>query len=823
MSHPVHRFGDFIIDTAARELWHGGHLVALPPKSFECLAYLLEHRERAVGRDELISAVWGRVDVSDALLAQTLLRARRAVNDTGSGQTAIRTVPRFGYRWVGAVTAETIEASREDVAAPARTASGDTHDAAEETTAETAFAATSAAAAPIAVAQPVSGKAVESAPMAASIVATPHTPSHARRRSGFLIAALLALALVVISIVAWRMRAPVAVTAVASDLVVVLPVRISSAGTENAWIRLGAMDYIASRLRDDGHLKVLPSEQVVKLVENSDEQDARGTGAPRGVELKTGAAYVLQPAATPAADGWDFSVDVYHDEGVQTLHAHAATPLEAAAKVVAQALESMGVRPREQETVTSFGLNELLHRVDAAALAGDLDGARKLIAGASAEERESPELRVRAGQLEFRSGHVDEAETTFKSLTAAGASPPASVRALAQMGLGAVAVRRGEYAAAEREYSASIASFGNGGDVEIGHAYLGRAVAHAGQQQYDAALADFGRARVELERVGDQLGAARVDANIGIAETARARYNTALADLDRAIATFTRFGVRDDLVASLLAKTRALQAVVDPDEALATSERAWQLVQPLENRELFRRVGAERVRTLLATGQLNAVEKVLGQIDARDHAAGDAADPDIQALRARLLLEQGRAADALAMAQPLLAATKTPAEGSSAALLDAADVVLRAALRTKQVDVAQQAVATLQSQDGDDNQRKLFALMREAGQAQISSMQGKPDASDHFEAALKAADDLGIPEQTVMVASACVIHLVEAHQIDKAAGVLGRLAGYSDRDFRAAHAAAVFYAASGDAKLAEAAQSRERALAGERPQPLAWP
>jgi len=516
-------------------------------------------------------------------------------------------------------------------------------------------------------------------------------------------------------------------------------------------------------------------------------------------------------------------VDVYHDEGVQTLHAHAAAPLQAAAQVVAQALESMGVRPRAQETVTSFGLNELLHRVDAATLAGDLDGARKLIAGASAQERESPELRVRAGQLEFRSGHVDEAESTFKSLTAASAAPPASVRALAQMGLGAVAVRRGEYAAAEREYSAAIASFGNSGDVEVGHAWLGRAVAHAGQQQYDAALADFGRARVELERVGDQLGAARVDANIGIAETARARYNTALSDLDRAIATFTRFGVRDDLVASLLAKTRALQAVVDPDEALATSERAWQLVQPLENRELFRRVGAERARTLLATGRLAAAETVFGEIDARDHAAGDAADPDIQALRARLLLEQGRVADAVAMAQPLLATANTRAESNLSAVVDAAAVVVRAALRTKQADVAQQALAALPSQDGDDNQRKLFALMREAGQAEISASQDKPDAAEHFEAALKAADDLGIPEQIVIVASAYVIHLADAHQIDKAAGVLGRLAGYSDRDFRAAHAAAVFYAASGDTKLAQAAQARERDLAGERPQPLTWP
>src|SRR5262249_7986500 len=98
-----YRFGDFRLAPAARELWLDAELVALPPKSLDCLIYLVEHRERAVGRDELISAVWGRTAVSDDVLAQTLLRARRAVGDTGNDQRAIRTVPRFGYRWISPI------------------------------------------------------------------------------------------------------------------------------------------------------------------------------------------------------------------------------------------------------------------------------------------------------------------------------------------------------------------------------------------------------------------------------------------------------------------------------------------------------------------------------------------------------------------------------------------------------------------------------------------------------------------------------------------------------------------------------------------------
>ncbi|HEY5782074.1 MAG TPA: winged helix-turn-helix domain-containing protein, partial [Lysobacter sp.] len=83
MRLPKYRFGPFELDAASRELSRDGERVALPPKSFECLAYLIAHRDRAVGRDELIAAVWGRVEVSDAVVAQTLLRARKALDDTG--------------------------------------------------------------------------------------------------------------------------------------------------------------------------------------------------------------------------------------------------------------------------------------------------------------------------------------------------------------------------------------------------------------------------------------------------------------------------------------------------------------------------------------------------------------------------------------------------------------------------------------------------------------------------------------------------------------------------------------------------------------------
>ncbi len=111
MCSTKYRFDEFELDPAARDLLRNGERVALPPKSFECLAYLLSHRDRAVGRDELISAVWGRIEVSDTVVAQTLLRARKAIGDSGGRQLLIRTVPRFGYRWIAPVREGTAEAA----------------------------------------------------------------------------------------------------------------------------------------------------------------------------------------------------------------------------------------------------------------------------------------------------------------------------------------------------------------------------------------------------------------------------------------------------------------------------------------------------------------------------------------------------------------------------------------------------------------------------------------------------------------------------------------------------------------------------------------
>jgi DNA-binding winged helix-turn-helix (wHTH) protein len=99
-------FGDHVLDTARRELRCGAEQVALEPQVFDLLVYLLQNRECVVSKDDFLASVWGGRIVSEATLDSRIAAARRAVGDSGTGQTLIRTFARKGVRFVGEVREE---------------------------------------------------------------------------------------------------------------------------------------------------------------------------------------------------------------------------------------------------------------------------------------------------------------------------------------------------------------------------------------------------------------------------------------------------------------------------------------------------------------------------------------------------------------------------------------------------------------------------------------------------------------------------------------------------------------------------------------------
>lgn len=111
-------FADCELDLATREFRVAGDLRAVEPKAFDLLAYLLNHRERVVSHDELMDAIWPGVIVTEAALARTVMKARKAVEDDAARQAVIRTVPKRGYRFVAELDNDTHGSTSEVPAEP---------------------------------------------------------------------------------------------------------------------------------------------------------------------------------------------------------------------------------------------------------------------------------------------------------------------------------------------------------------------------------------------------------------------------------------------------------------------------------------------------------------------------------------------------------------------------------------------------------------------------------------------------------------------------------------------------------------------------------
>ena len=96
-------FDDHALDTDRRELCRGPETIAVEPQVFDLLVFLVQNRDHVVSKDDLIEAVWGGRIVSESTLTSRINAARRAVGDSGEDQKLIRTIPRKGLRFVGAV------------------------------------------------------------------------------------------------------------------------------------------------------------------------------------------------------------------------------------------------------------------------------------------------------------------------------------------------------------------------------------------------------------------------------------------------------------------------------------------------------------------------------------------------------------------------------------------------------------------------------------------------------------------------------------------------------------------------------------------------
>ena len=233
-----YRFATYRLDTRTRELRGAdGAPIPLTAKAFDVLATLVEHRDRVVGRDELLGAVWSGRVVEENTLTQAIAALRRAFGTGPGDHRFIVTVPGHGYRFVADV---------------------DVDDEASE------------------------AAATEPAGLPASPAL--RAPQPKAPRGAYLGLALL-LVVGLTALAAWRMRPPV--VPVSSDAsLAVLPFRSLSEGPRDDMLALGLADTLITRIGSSTNLRVrsLASSQQF----DDPEQDPLDAGR------RLGARYIVE-------------------------------------------------------------------------------------------------------------------------------------------------------------------------------------------------------------------------------------------------------------------------------------------------------------------------------------------------------------------------------------------------------------------------------------------------------------------------------------------------------------------------------------------------
>jgi Tol biopolymer transport system component/DNA-binding winged helix-turn-helix (wHTH) protein len=96
----LYEFGPFRLDPDERKLWRGNEIVALTPKAFDTLYLLVRNSGRLLEKDDLIRMLWPDTFVEEGSLSNHIFLLRKALSEDPA---FIETVPRRGYRFVGAV------------------------------------------------------------------------------------------------------------------------------------------------------------------------------------------------------------------------------------------------------------------------------------------------------------------------------------------------------------------------------------------------------------------------------------------------------------------------------------------------------------------------------------------------------------------------------------------------------------------------------------------------------------------------------------------------------------------------------------------------
>lgn len=812
----LYRFDDCVLDIARRELRRNDEVVALPGKVFECLRHLIEHRDRAVGRDELGHAAFGRIDVTDAHLGQVILRARRAVGDDGHEQRLIRTIPRYGFRWTAPTEVRSAPLLGDDAAPVGSPHAEPAHverDAANDPP-DPAAHALPAAPAIASIADSMCAGA-DTIAMSAPPANTPRRAFRTRPRLWWAVPLSAALAIGGAGMVVTRGTAPATASALsrAPSSALVMPVDVR--GPEDAaWARLGLMAFVAERLRRGG-LTVVPNESTLGLLGRA------GPAPPDAHWLRQAANVDLVVDGHIVRDGgnWRLSVGAVDGHGIRRHGEARDADLLRAARIASDRLLAALGRHAPVTGEADLDLAERTQRAEAARLANELATARDILLSAPPAQRESPRLRYELAQVYTRAGDFAGAMALLTPLLAdasVDADPAFVARVL--VARGQVHMRQAQIGEAMRDFDAAVHLL----DPDRHHAELGRAltyrgVTRSGLREFDAALADLGQARIHLLRAHDALAVARVDANLGVLELNRGRPAYAIDYLRKAAAVFESYGAVQEL---LITRSHVLQVhlmQLQYDQAWAASERDWAMRDRVRDPGQRLSLALDRAEILIRQGQFQRARTLLD-----DPALADAGALVNERRRAWVNIElawrRGDARDALRRADAILQGWSEESWDNTRAW-----VLLRrqqAALALGATPLAMPPTTLdATAEAGIDRGSAVPEWLARAIALRAAGDVAGADAL--YARALSLAERRGIPSEIADAVSAYTPWLIARGRLAVAGSLVGRVGLWADRDYECALLQAQLYHALGHRDLWLSALETARHMAGERSIPAA--
>jgi DNA-binding winged helix-turn-helix (wHTH) protein/Tfp pilus assembly protein PilF len=803
------RFNEYELIPETRRLLLCGDDVAIGARVFETVVYLVQNRERAVGRDELLSAVWGRVDAGDATLAQAVLKARRALGDDGAAQNYIRTVARFGYQWVAPTTVSTtqtspIAAAREEAPAPAIvTDSADVHSDAG-------------------VVPDAASDRVERV-----ISAEPAKASRKRLVAGIAVAIVAIATFAVLasrftgapfgvapSMDPLRSSAPPHAGRIVPGLILVTPTRVDSAAADDGWMRLGVMSLASQALSGVAGHTVVPDETTLAAVAHA--------GADSGIDLlraATGASIVIASEASRVGEDWRLDATVFNADGsAEIVSARARDPIAAATNLANNLRELLAPEGAgaSGETIAPDVL-ALAARMKAAVLEAQNGRALALMKQAPKAVAEAPQVVLIEAEALTQLGKPGEAIDVLRPLVdgAAVLSPPPHWLPAAWTALGDSELARGRPADAEAYFRRAIQLEDVADRRSRGMAWRGLGIAEVVRNDLDGAEQSYLRARLELEPVGDRLLLARVTDGLAYIASTRGRIADALILYEQAAEMGAAAGLNETELGSRLNVAQSHHYLLHHAVALEKLRALLPRIQAVDYPALHRFGAIAYAYALIETGAFGEAKAELEKLDAssRSDAATNAVI-DVRLDEAEIDLALGDAASAIRLASAVRA-DRDPASNPDRPL-EAAAVLLSAYLEAgdRKAAAALAAEASAWAIPNASAPARVRAHVARARWA--AATHDAAGALDHYRQALSLARDFGAPLVLRDAAVPYAEFQLAAGAVDIARETASLVGPYAEDDFAVALLMARVAAATHDDALARSYFATARRLAGER-------